>query len=741
MKTIRHIGLIFVSILSIFSFVYADTQTTFSPSSCTFNNLDLQEVMEDEVDHRVNGLTASSSNKLIFTTRGSNTNPWTRNTNVWTSRGTSSIDLTGISSWNTSGTYQRAGVLITPQHIVMASHWAVANGGTVVFVDNDNNIITRTVSSSTSIIDPNTGGNTDIKIGVLNSPVPAEITHYPVLSSDQFTDYLQSVYGDRLPLMALNYDGEALIRDTSNIAYYDLYNAYFYYHQIPSDVTRASFYEPPISGDSGQPSFLIVGGKPILVMVNTFTSSGASMPTYFTQIEETIDLLSDSIGGARYDVSTYDLDCLVKFPKISGAALNINENSVNTSLVGQAPISFESGYNFDLSVIDGNLWDTFTVSTSGQITINNNEFLDYGTKDTFSLSMSVTYSGTDYDYMSGEGIVTINVNDIEEVPVLSNETFSINENASNGTTVDTVTTDHDDEGQTLEYSIVSGNDSGAFSIDSSGNILVADSTKLNYENVTQYSLVVSAIDDGPNTSTGTSTVIININNVNEAPIVSNQNFSVNESASADTLVGTVVASDVDVGQILSYQINSGNTGSVFSINSDGQIRVARDGLLSNEVKSLYNLTIQVTDNGTPSSNTIINVGITIEDRVSSGSGGGGSNHTSEQRQIQDLENQILELTKILNQLRGVSDIINLNVNTFSRDLTLGMQGEDVRSLQKYLNSNGFIVSEFGPGSPGNETNLFGALTKEALIKFQKSKGITPAIGYFGPVTRGFFNLD
>lgn len=74
--------------------------------------------------------------------------------------------------------------------------------------------------------------------------------------------------------------------------------------------------------------------------------------------------------------------------------------------------------------------------------------------------------------------------------------------------------------------------------------------------------------------------------------------------------------------------------------------------------------------------------------------------------------------------------------TFPRDIKLGTVGPDVKALQQYLNSQGFTVSESGDGSSGNETTTFGAKTKDALIRFQKANNITPAVGYFGPVTRG-----
>jgi hypothetical protein len=70
-----------------------------------------------------------------------------------------------------------------------------------------------------------------------------------------------------------------------------------------------------------------------------------------------------------------------------------------------------------------------------------------------------------------------------------------------------------------------------------------------------------------------------------------------------------------------------------------------------------------------------------------------------------------------------------------RDLELGMTGDDVLALQKLLNANGTPVAASGPGSAGDETTYFGALTKAALAKYQAAHGIAPAAGYFGPLTR------
>jgi peptidoglycan hydrolase-like protein with peptidoglycan-binding domain len=72
---------------------------------------------------------------------------------------------------------------------------------------------------------------------------------------------------------------------------------------------------------------------------------------------------------------------------------------------------------------------------------------------------------------------------------------------------------------------------------------------------------------------------------------------------------------------------------------------------------------------------------------------------------------------------------------FTRDLSLGDEGEDVRELQRFLNKVGYRISLFGAGAPGSETTYFGRATEAALIAFQKEHAIEPAAGYFGKITR------
>lgn len=86
--------------------------------------------------------------------------------------------------------------------------------------------------------------------------------------------------------------------------------------------------------------------------------------------------------------------------------------------------------------------------------------------------------------------------------------------------------------------------------------------------------------------------------------------------------------------------------------------------------------------------------------------------------------------------------------TFSRNLRIGDSGEDVRELQKILNSDDkTTVAQIGPGSRGEESNYFGRLTLNAVIRFQnlykyEIVGNNPSFvgtGYVGPLTRKKLN--
>ncbi len=150
--------------------------------------------------------------------------------------------------------------------------------------------------------------------------------------------------------------------------------------------------------------------------------------------------------------------------------------------------------------------------------------------------------------------------------------------------------------------------------------------------------------------------------------------------------------------------------------------------------------------GLPYSSSFTTVGASTHHSGGGGGGGGGSHSNGGSSDASTgttpsgTEGQLAALLAQLQTLQAQLALMTGgtaggSTGSFTRDLTIGSQGEDVRALQVLLNAHGFAVAESGPGSKGNETTLFGGLTKAALAKWQASVGISPAAGYFGPKTR------
>lgn len=114
-------------------------------------------------------------------------------------------------------------------------------------------------------------------------------------------------------------------------------------------------------------------------------------------------------------------------------------------------------------------------------------------------------------------------------------------------------------------------------------------------------------------------------------------------------------------------------------------------------------------------------------------------------QAQSLQSQIdallAQIAALQSQLasQGGSPSTYVACN-FTRDLTLGVKGDDVMCLQKYLNDGGNSkVAASGPGSFGSETTYFGPLTASAVAKWQAANGVTPPAGYFGKISRAKYS--
>lgn len=327
------------------------------------------------------------------------------------------------------------------------------------------------------------------------------------------------------------------------------------------------------------------------------TVANATLLNYESSASHTITV--DASDGTNHTSQNFTIGVTDAndAPVISAQSFSINENSANGSSVGTVvAMDQDSGQTISYAITAGNSDGMFAINAStGALTIASNTNLNYE----LAASRSLTVAATDNDTgnLSSSATVTVNLGNVNEAPVIANQSMSVGDNATStvGTVVGTVTAVDPDSGQTLTYNITSGNGVGAFSINSAtGQITVADATTLTPS--ATFALGVQVVDNGTGSLSSSATVNVNVDNTPDAPIAADAVFNINENSANGTSIGTVVATDAD-GNALTYTITAGNGAGIFAINNTtGVISVANGTLLNYEVATSHALTVTVTDN-------------------------------------------------------------------------------------------------------------------------------------------------
>jgi len=362
------------------------------------------------------------------------------------------------------------------------------------------------------------------------------------------------------------------------------------------------------AGNSGGLFAIDSGGR--ISVVNGSGLNFESTASYALTLQATDSDASPLSASASVQITLNDLN---ETPTIAAQSRSINENSAAGSLVG-APLlasDVDAGGNGTLawSIDGGNSGAAFAINNSGQLTVASQAAINLANSP-FALLVRVQDGGG----LSASATVTVTVGDINDAPVFgqSSYSFTINENASNGSLVGATVAVDVDAGQTLSYAITADTSNGLFAIDSGGQITVINGGGLDFESNPNYALTVQATDNDANPLSSTATVQISLNDLNELPSISAQTRSIAENSTAGTLVGTaLVANDIDAGAngTLSWSILAGNTGSAFAIDADGQLSVANQSVISLG-NAPFSLQVQVRDGGGLSASATVTVNVT-----------------------------------------------------------------------------------------------------------------------------------
>jgi hypothetical protein len=362
------------------------------------------------------------------------------------------------------------------------------------------------------------------------------------------------------------------------------------------------------SGDvsSGSTSYSLKAGADA-ALFNIDASTGAvtliGNPDHETKPSYSFTVVAtDAAGNASEKTVTlniHDLDDLAPTITSGTTASAINENSGAGQQVytvtstdggdvssGSTSYSLKAGADAALFSID---------AATGAVTLIGNP--DHETKPSYNF----TVVATDAAGNASEQVVTLNINDLDEVAptITSGATASaINENSGAGQLVYTVTSTDSGDVSTgnTSYSLKAGADAGLFSIDASTGAVTLTGNP-DHETKASYSFTVVATDAAGNASE--QAITLNINDLDEvAPTITSGTTAsaINENSGAGQLVYTVISTDggdVSSGST-SYSLKAGADAALFSIDAaTGAVTLI--GNPDHETKPSYSFTVVATD--------------------------------------------------------------------------------------------------------------------------------------------------
>ncbi|WP_133149781.1 Ig-like domain-containing protein, partial [Shewanella sp. 10N.286.52.C2] len=257
--------------------------------------------------------------------------------------------------------------------------------------------------------------------------------------------------------------------------------------------------------------------------------------------------------------------------------INVTEDTAFTSTIELDANDLDVDGD-DLTVTAG----TFTTTQGGTIVIAADGSYTYTPPLNFTGVDTVEYTVSDGS-LSDIGLLTINVGEVNDAPVINNYQTQINESVANDTViydVDEATTsnDTDIDGDSLTYTFVLSNGSesltsenSAFIIDqNTGVISVNDTNQINSEQSSQFNLTVKTSDGS---LSDTAIVTIDLNTVDAVDDAVGTTFSTTADSSNGWVSPTNADGEADF--VISARNADGSTGTLTY--NDGTNQLGVDG--------------------------------------------------------------------------------------------------------------------------------------------------------------------
>ncbi|MEI8664615.1 Ig-like domain-containing protein [Pseudoalteromonas sp. B28] len=342
------------------------------------------------------------------------------------------------------------------------------------------------------------------------------------------------------------------------------------------------------------------------LVISAASADIGSVSVVGNQIQYTPAADNNGLATVSYTVSDNNGGTNTATVAITITAVNdvpVANNDTATMAENAAPILINVLEND--SDVDG---DSLAISAAsadiGSVSVVGNQIQYTPAADSNGLA-TVTYTVSDNNGGTNTATLAITITAVNDAPVANNDTATMAEDAA-PILINVLANDTDSDGDSLVISSASA-DIGSASV-------VGDQIQYTpAANTNGLATVTYTVSDN-NGGTNTATVAITITEVNDAPVVSVQSFSISENATDGDIIGTVSASDIE-NQTLTYSLTGGDTAS-FEINSSsGVLSTVGESPFDFETTNQYILNVTITDDGTPNESSNVNITVNITDEV------------------------------------------------------------------------------------------------------------------------------
>ncbi|MFD2041563.1 Ig-like domain-containing protein, partial [Flavobacterium artemisiae] len=212
--------------------------------------------------------------------------------------------------------------------------------------------------------------------------------------------------------------------------------------------------------------------------------------------------------------------------------------------------------------------------SNGTLTLNADGSFTYTHNGSETLSDSFTYKANDGTADSNIATVTITVTPVNDAPIASNDSYTVAEGGTLTVTAanSILSNDTDAENNSLTAILVSGPSHGTLTLNSNGTFTYThDGSETTTDSFTYKA------NDGT-TDSNTATVTITVTPVNDAPIASNDAYTVAEGGTLNINAPGVLGNDSDAeNNALTAVLVSGPANGTLTLNADGSFTYTHNG--------------------------------------------------------------------------------------------------------------------------------------------------------------------